>query len=294
MNVHFAITPIFVFALALQAAFFAGAPPVGAQSGTGSSGEIEIALTAGGDGDSIGYRRYSHGQVDPDGLITSVFSGAIDFIGWDSDTETLSVRLTARPSTFLSRVTVVTGDPYGCDTTHGISYVCSYDADADDDGSELSAPWRQGDQRTLRLRFGDSSDTISNIASSGDNPAYGSHTRAKSIVLADDNDTHVQLAAGGDYLYVYDTNDDWVYVYNTVTQSRETNREFSVDDTDTALPPTNSGGSDYTGLFTQDFTYVNGYFWFVVSRSENSINPCLLYTSPSPRDRTRSRMPSSA
>ena len=26
----------------------------------------------------------------------------------------------------------------------------------------------------------------------------------------------------------------------------------------------------------------------------NQINPCLLYTSPSPRDRTRSRMPSSA
>ena len=27
---------------------------------------------------------------------------------------------------------------------------------------------------------------------------------------------------------------------------------------------------------------------------ENGIDPCLLYTSPSPRDRTRSRMPSSA
>ena len=26
----------------------------------------------------------------------------------------------------------------------------------------------------------------------------------------------------------------------------------------------------------------------------SSLNPCLLYTSPSPRDRTRSRMPSSA
>ena len=29
-------------------------------------------------------------------------------------------------------------------------------------------------------------------------------------------------------------------------------------------------------------------------RAENQINICLLYTSPSPRDRTRSRMPSSA
>ena len=28
--------------------------------------------------------------------------------------------------------------------------------------------------------------------------------------------------------------------------------------------------------------------------SENNINPCLLYTSPSPRDKRQSRMPSSA
>ena len=30
------------------------------------------------------------------------------------------------------------------------------------------------------------------------------------------------------------------------------------------------------------------------ARLEKNITPCLLYTSPSPRDRTRSRMPSSA
>ena len=31
-----------------------------------------------------------------------------------------------------------------------------------------------------------------------------------------------------------------------------------------------------------------------ISEAELSLKPCLLYTSPSPRDRTRSRMPSSA
>ena len=36
----------------------------------------------------------------------------------------------------------------------------------------------------------------------------------------------------------------------------------------------------------------NGYFIIKVDLEENKI--CLLYTSPSPRDRTRSRMPSSA
>ena len=33
---------------------------------------------------------------------------------------------------------------------------------------------------------------------------------------------------------------------------------------------------------------------FIVDGSSMSVNICLLYTSPSPRDRTRSRMPSSA
>ena len=33
---------------------------------------------------------------------------------------------------------------------------------------------------------------------------------------------------------------------------------------------------------------------FSLGQSESEILPCLLYTSPSPRDRTRSRMPSSA
>ena len=33
---------------------------------------------------------------------------------------------------------------------------------------------------------------------------------------------------------------------------------------------------------------------YVFSRIQSNPNACLLYTSPSPRDRTRSRMPSSA
>ena len=31
-----------------------------------------------------------------------------------------------------------------------------------------------------------------------------------------------------------------------------------------------------------------------IDQEKENLNPCLLYTSPSPRDRTRSRMPSSA
>ena len=36
------------------------------------------------------------------------------------------------------------------------------------------------------------------------------------------------------------------------------------------------------------------FYFYVLSAFALRINPCLLYTSPSPRDRTRSRMPSSA
>ena len=46
-------------------------------------------------------------------------------------------------------------------------------------------------------------------------------------------------------------------------------------------------------LLTADFdSFLESVDW--VSPRPNTPNTCLLYTSPSPRDRTRSRMPSSA
>ena len=49
-----------------------------------------------------------------------------------------------------------------------------------------------------------------------------------------------------------------------------------------------SGSLSFSGLY--DDYYSNGYGQEIF----NQIIDCLLYTSPSPRDRTRSRMPSSA
>ena len=43
-----------------------------------------------------------------------------------------------------------------------------------------------------------------------------------------------------------------------------------------------------------DFVSVRGLDSSLVNVQFNGVNSCLLYTSPSPRDRTRSRMPSSA
>ena len=48
------------------------------------------------------------------------------------------------------------------------------------------------------------------------------------------------------------------------------------------------------GRFTDDVT-LPGQTWLAFVRSDRAhARICLLYTSPSPRDRTRSRMPSSA
>ena len=52
-------------------------------------------------------------------------------------------------------------------------------------------------------------------------------------------------------------------------------------------------GIDFTARDLQEKCKEKGTPWEIAKSFEHS-SPCLLYTSPSPRDRTRSRMPSSA
>ena len=66
---------------------------------------------------------------------------------------------------------------------------------------------------------------------------------------------------------------------------------FSIEDTDNTpasvvspVPPNNQDGSEY---------YVSSGFYGSYVDIEG-VYSCLLYTSPSPRDRQKSRMPSSA
>ena len=51
--------------------------------------------------------------------------------------------------------------------------------------------------------------------------------------------------------------------------------------------------TDDKGNFKKDAFEIASYAYEISSQTGGSVN-CLLYTSPSPRDRTRSRMPSSA
>ena len=55
------------------------------------------------------------------------------------------------------------------------------------------------------------------------------------------------------------------------------------------------GGSSSSNVAAEKTDSCRGYndYW-IIKLSSNGTLDCLLYTSPSPRDRTRSRMPSSA
>ena len=53
-------------------------------------------------------------------------------------------------------------------------------------------------------------------------------------------------------------------------------------------------GAGISGLFIANLFKKNSDYQVVIYEKSNSINLCLLYTSPSPRDVEESRMPSSA
>ena len=50
----------------------------------------------------------------------------------------------------------------------------------------------------------------------------------------------------------------------------------------------------YTETGQEKEEFPDGFQAFFYDDQQQLVNTCLLYTSPSPRDRTRSRMPSSA
>ena len=92
----------------------------------------------------------------------------------------------------------------------------------------------------------------------------------------------------GNYLTIsntyYDTLPNAVGCDSVVTLNLTINNSIATSDSITACDSTTWNGTTYTtsGIYTKTLQTVNG------------CDSCLLYTSPSPRDATLSRMPSSA
>ena len=87
---------------------------------------------------------------------------------------------------------------------------------------------------------------------------------------------------------------DWLEVDAGVGRSeeREPERENTVQE---VTEPTDARSGEVTSpVQTANATIRNNFNWGVNFNRRSGGGVCLLYTSPSPRDRTRSRMPSSA
>ena len=81
------------------------------------------------------------------------------------------------------------------------------------------------------------------------------------------------------------------------TESSTEQRVVSLSTTHTEIIQTLGGENLLVGIdsFSESELPIEKIDAFTVTADELvNLNPCLLYTSPSPRDRTRSRMPSSA
>ena len=116
------------------------------------------------------------------------------------------------------------------------------------------------------------------------------------------------LELQGDYLVSYSYDDNSVSIEGEVCSDNINLEDLSIttrgnDMAITSLTPTNGGTclafeTTYTGADALPDDGLDLSFAFSASSAEDSNGVanccCLLYTSPSPRDRTRSRMPSSA
>ena len=120
-----------------------------------------------------------------------------------------------------------------------------------------------------------------------------------SKLIPSDNSTNVPVASK-----IVVTFSDAMLAHSITTNTADTkcsgSFQLSSDDFSTCIRMTDTPmASDNDTTFTVSpasslSLQTNYKFKITTSVVENSCNNCLLYTSPSPRDRTRSRMPSSA
>jgi len=115
---------------------------------------------------------------------------------------------------------------------------------------------------------------------------------APGIVSVDEYSEFVCMFTPGGKECIFDRYGDDEYQKGAVFITRIKNGKWTKPEIFTLL-------AKYGDIFLPTLS-PDGKYWFFTSQSlpvpeeAKKIIPCLLYTSPSPRDRTRSRMPSSA
>ena len=70
------------------------------------------------------------------------------------------------------------------------------------------------------------------------------------------------------------------------------NTSSAIDVTSTSIPK--KVEKTETDDIKKDYDYTRANLYSLIEKGQESLNGCLLYTSPSPRDRQKSSMPSSA
>ena len=158
---------------------------------------------------------------------------------------------------------------------------------------------RSGDERIMCFFFlmirrpPRSTQSRSSAASDVYKRQDSSETVLKSFAIQKSNQTpgdgEIALFYG-----MYENTTEANHVYNPCAYNFEGLKSWVVKSAETALP---NSANDFYGIGTiasneNQLDLQIGQF--AIASNNEELNSCLLYTSPSPRDRTRSRMPSSA
>ena len=147
--------------------------------------------------------------------------------------------------------------------------------------------------------------------------SLGTATFAGNVVVNSSNSTGVNLKVGGEsgngiktqYIFSGSGQRNWqIGMASHLSQTLSITPSTAGGNTTFTTPILNLDGSDNSSTFAGDVTlsstapilYLDnttsstGKNWRLSSAANGKMYICLLYTSPSPRDRQKSRMPSSA
>ena len=116
----------------------------------------------------------------------------------------------------------------------------------------------------------------------------------KDLLLDTGNTEPRSIWSDGTTMWVVDGLDNKLYAYNLTTTARDAIKDINFPIRPRAELHSERGERDTVYIPEENPRPKNTYYSSRRSIQFEQTGACLLYTSPSPRDRTRSRMPSSA